>query len=102
MSLTDDASAINVMITPKTVLERARRADRFQVIVFPVYSIIGFVSTRAAIAGMVNARVPENGRAEKGRITHARTPAPSISRPRTTIRNSERFHEGGVKIKRVS
>jgi hypothetical protein len=102
MNLTDEASETKVMITPKTVHERARRADRFQVIVFPLYSIIGFVRRSAAIAGMVNARVPENGRAEKGRITHARTPAPSMSSPRMMIKNRERFHEGAVKIYRES
>jgi hypothetical protein len=64
--------------------------------------MIGFVRISAAIAGIVNARVPENGRAEKGRITHALTPAPSMRNPRMMIRKSERFHEGAVNIYRVS
>ena len=47
-------------MTAKTVQVRARSADRFQVMVLPVYSMIGFVRTRAAMAGIVNASVPEN------------------------------------------
>jgi len=86
------------MITPKTVQVRERRSDLFQVIFFPIYSITGLVRRNAASAGMVNARVPENGSAEKGRITHARTPAPSINKPRMIIRESERFHEAATKI----
>jgi hypothetical protein len=53
------------------------------------------------MAGIVKASVPENGRDENGRIPQARTPAPSIRRPRMMIRKSERFHEGAVKINRV-
>jgi hypothetical protein len=102
MSLTEDKSAINVMITPKTVQESARSADRFQVIVFPLYSMISFVRASATSAGIVKARVPEKGKVENGRITQARTPAPSIRKPRMMIRKSERFHEGAVKINRVS
>src|SRR5512137_1008182 len=98
MYFTEKARAMYVMITPKTVQLSARRADRFQVIVFPIYSIIGFVRRNAASAGKVNARVPENGSAEKGRITHARTPAPSINNPRRIIRERERFHEGATKM----
>jgi hypothetical protein len=48
------------MITPNTVHASARSADLFQVIVFPLCSMIGFVRSSAAIAGMVNAMVPEN------------------------------------------
>ena len=48
MRVTEPASAQRVMITPKTVLARARRADRFQVMVFPVSSMSGFVRTSAA------------------------------------------------------
>ena len=92
----------SVIITPNTVQVSARSADRFQVIVLPLYSMIGFVRASATSAGIVNARVPENGRAEKGRITQARTPAPSIRKPRMTIRNSDRCHEGAVKIYRAS
>ena len=56
------ASEAKVMMTAKTVQARARSAERFQVIVLPEYSMIGFVKRKAAIAGMVKASVPENGR----------------------------------------
>ena len=46
-------------MTPKTVQASARSPDLFQVIVFPLYSMIGLVRTSAAMAGIVNARVPE-------------------------------------------
>jgi hypothetical protein len=102
MKLTENRSAINVMITPKTVQASARSADRFQVIVFPSYSMISFVRTSATMAGIVKASVPENRRVENGKNTQARTPTPSIRKPRMMIRKSERFHEGAVKIYLVS
>ncbi len=97
MNLTDEASETKVMMTPKTVQERARSADRFQVIVFPLYSMMGLVRRRAAIAGMVNARVPENGRAEKGRITHARTPGTIDEKPQDDDQEQRAFPRGSGK-----
>ncbi len=63
--------------------------------------MIGFVRASATSAGMVNAKIPENGRAEKGSITQDLTPAPSIRRPRITIRNSDRCQDGAVNIYRA-
>ena len=97
MRVIDDANAIYVIITPNTVQVSARSADRFQVIVLPLYSMIGFVRASATSAGIVNARVPRMAR-PKREVCQARTPAPSIRKPRMTIRNSDRCQEGAVKI----
>ena len=59
--------------------------------------MIGFVRRNAAIAGSVKASVPE-----KGRYTHARALAPSMTMPRTMRIRSDTGHEGAVKTYFVS
>ena len=121
MRVTEDNSAASVMITPNTVHASARSPDRFQVMVLPLYSIMGFVRSRAAIAGILNAMVPEkrnfSGRKNRlllstvgivnailpeGSVSQARAQAPSMIRPRRTMRMNDRNADGAVKIYLVS
>ena len=101
--------------------ERASRPERFHVIVFPLRSIIGLVRTSAPIARDGEGDCPGEkkffrqckiirdyqwqGKCNdivEWQLSQARALAPSIRRPRRIIRNNERFHDGAVKINRVS
>ncbi|KAF5050383.1 hypothetical protein DSECCO2_429940 [anaerobic digester metagenome] len=86
-----------VISTIKTVQAVASRAERFQVSGLSASSTIGFVSTKAIMAGTVKARLPKN------RTDPEREYEPmSTARPRRNAMTRDRRQDGAEKTNRAS